>query len=375
VKHWSRVRELDADAASRLPSGPQAPARALVRTALISSVADRVMTETAEKPLTAAPDLVEAMVQRAAQDGFPDPSSALPDRQPHPTDTHPPTIARIEALGLAADEALLARAGRPVQPAELERVRGLFADWTALCRALSADAVDFAAARYKKNTSELRRVAAQRVESSTEVFQDVRGPVVRLAITTIIFGGIGVVAGYATMSAPWADPTLPPIMLMVAGAGVVVGLLALWAAVATFRSRTTPYLTLTPDGFVGRGLDRMVPWIGVDRVNMVTGRAIHLQFFLGEMTKLPRRVSGRTIVVNAKRRMVVVIGKRPRGMKPDALLQLIGRYLKSAHAQAALDGLDPNQTCSAVLTAEELGLEKANGESSALSVPAAGQPA
>jgi hypothetical protein len=133
--------------------------RALIRTALISSVANRVMAETAAMPQAAAPDLVEAMLQRAAQDGFPPPSAALSDRQPHPTDTHPSTIARIEALGLTADEYLLSRAGRPIQADELDRARGLFADWVTLCRDLSADAVEFATQQHSNHQAALRRAA------------------------------------------------------------------------------------------------------------------------------------------------------------------------------------------------------------------------
>jgi Zn-dependent protease with chaperone function len=352
VKHWSRVRELEADAASRRPSGPQAPARALIRTALISSVVRRVMAEAAAKPQAAAPDLVEAMVERAAQDGFPDPSAALSDRQPHPTDTHPPTIARIEALGLTADEYLLSRAARPVQRDALDSASGLFADWTALCRDLSADAMTLATAQHDLHEALLRRIAAQRTEGETKVFQDVRAAI-WLAPLGLLFGWIGVKGVYSAIATHGAK--LTTVLAMVACA--VAGGLVLWRMVIVMRSRHIPYLTLTADGFVCRGLDRMVPWIGVERVNMVAGQLVNLSFHLNAMTTLPlapnQPVLFKPVRINAKRRIVTTIG-RPRGMKPKALLDLIGRYLSAAQAQAALDARVADQVYSAVPAEDDL---------------------
>jgi hypothetical protein len=73
----------------------------------------------------------------------------------------------------------------------------------------------------------------------------------------------------------------------------------------------------------------------------VTGQTVSLTFKPSATTKLPlvsdQPILFKTVRVNAKQRTVVVHGK-PRGMKPDALLRLIGRHLNAAQAHAALHG-------------------------------------
>ena len=87
VSHWSRLRELAADAASVVPGEAPAIDGALIRTGLIAPVVDAVMSETWAHPRAAPPDLVAAMLARAEERGFGDAAARLEERQAHPTDS------------------------------------------------------------------------------------------------------------------------------------------------------------------------------------------------------------------------------------------------------------------------------------------------
>lgn len=90
--------------------------------------------------------------------------------------------------------------------------------------------------------------------------------------------------------------------------------------------RTVPLITLHADRFVCRGLNRMVPWIGVERVKMTRQRSTHVFIHLKETTKLPRCVSGWGVLVSAGRRVITMLGVRPRGLSTDGFVDLIQRY-------------------------------------------------
>ncbi len=74
---------------------------------------------------------------------------------------------------------------------------------------------------------------------------------------------------------------------------------------------------------------------------------------LKDTTKLPKRVSGWGVLVSARRRVVTMLGVHPRGLAPDAFVQLIYRYWTAARAQAALEG-EAEPGYSMILSEEQL---------------------
>ncbi len=144
VKHWSRIREFEADKSALSTELPDALATSLLRTAVTSEIVDAQLQAIARRPDRAPADLVRQTVQMAQQQGFITPGRYLDERQPHPTDSHPPTVQRIEAAGVAVDDGLLARAARPVDAGELAAAEALFADWPGLCEAVTAQLRDVA---------------------------------------------------------------------------------------------------------------------------------------------------------------------------------------------------------------------------------------
>ncbi len=135
VQHWSRQREFAADAAGASATGMDAMAGALLRTAAADPVIEAVLAAAFAAPDAAPRDLVAATLARAAA-GLADPSPELKKGQPHPTDSHPPTIQRLRALGREPDGAALAAASAAPGPADLGR---FFADPAALCRSVTSD--------------------------------------------------------------------------------------------------------------------------------------------------------------------------------------------------------------------------------------------
>ena len=69
-------------------------------------------------------------------------------------------MQRIEAAGVAIDDGLLARAARPVDPAERAAAEGLFADWPGLCGAVTAQLRAIAVRREQERLTQVTQAGA-----------------------------------------------------------------------------------------------------------------------------------------------------------------------------------------------------------------------
>jgi len=112
VQHWSREREFLAD---RIGAGAanEAAARALLSTTMLGSVIEQVLLKfTRQGGRTSHPGGLLAQVFDAVRKAQPlNPLEHLHRSQPHPRDSHPPTIQRIKALGIAPDAELAHKVG------------------------------------------------------------------------------------------------------------------------------------------------------------------------------------------------------------------------------------------------------------------------
>jgi len=126
VKHWSRERELLADRIGAGAVNHEAAVRALMCTTTLASVIEAVLYDFHHhRGKTAHPGgLLEQVFEAVRAAGPLDPMAHLQDSQPHPRDSHPPTIQRIEALGITPDPELAARVNRH-EPGELLQELGL----------------------------------------------------------------------------------------------------------------------------------------------------------------------------------------------------------------------------------------------------------
>jgi len=333
VLHWSRLREFIADAAGASVTTPDAAGRALLRTAAVEARIDETLDAAFQAPGSAPADLVSATVAHAAVNGLDDPAACLEQRQPHPTDTHPPTRQRLAALGQEPDLAALTAAAAPPCPDAADRLAALFADPDGLCRTATADFLDLARARARAEHEALEEAAAAVDGVEQALHEDRRGTVaVALGMGTVflllgaallLFGlhGLGVterqvLGGFAVLS----------------GVGLVGGGLVL------LRRRPAPFLLLRRDALVLPALDRPIAWAHVADLDMVLDRGrVSTRLLLGPEAPFPvRGRGGRRVKLDPRQRIVTFTAGLPRGMKAQGYADLLGRYRTADAARRLL---------------------------------------
>ncbi len=339
VARWSRLRELEADRASLAAGDGHAAATALVRTGIGAGLIGGAIGEMYKRPAVASPDLVETVLERAGAVGFQDPARHLEDRQPHPTDTHPPTRQRIEALGIPADEALLVAAGRPVQAEDAAFTAGLFRDWAGLRRALGADLLAVAVARDRRLQANLE-AAAGAVAADVPVHER---PRLASAIGAAVIGGLFVSAalfvGWAGLFSGWVGNS-KDMLLLLGGAAGLAALGGLFLAGTWYRQRRSkagPFLVLGAEGFRCIGVAGLVPWSAVAGVHLMAGSNWITTFHLNDSQPLPEQTGYRwSVKLDRRRRQLRLKGFVAHGMKAQAYLDLLNRSLRGHRAAVLL---------------------------------------
>lgn len=337
VKHWSRLREFEADKAALATEQPDALATSLLRTAVASEIVDAQLQAMAERPGDAPANLVGQTLQIAAQQGFIAPGRHLNDHQPHPTDTHPPTVQRIEAAGVTVDDALLARAARPVDPGERAAAEALFADWPGLCEAVTAQLRTIAVTQQRQRLAQVAQAAAAIGDTPVALYEARVRNLITLGVVALVCLGMGAGLVWLVMTET-SDPGDDTHTVLLSGAAAfALGGLAALVGVLRFARSREPFLVLTADGFSSPGFTGTVPWLGVAGVSVAAGRAITTSLTLAPDQALPAR-TGRIWRLRTRRRRnaLVLSGLTPRGMKPQAYLDLLQRYRRAALARAEL---------------------------------------
>lgn len=337
VARWSRLRELEADRAALRHESGQTAASALVRTGIGAGLISGAAGEMYERPDQADADLVGTVMARAGSLGFSDPARHLEDRQSHPTDTHPPTRQRIEALGIPVDGALLALASRPLQAEDTAFTEELFADWTGLRRTLGKDLLAVAKARDRKLQKRLE-AAAGAVMADIPISERTRRAVVTQVICGSVLALLGLWLVGMMLDTDWvsADDAL-----IVMPTGTVVFLLgAGLIALGRYRHRrgqAGPFLVLGPAGFRCLGIPEQVPWSAVDGIQVMTGQAFQTTFHLNDTQPLPEQAGYKTYIrVNRRKRLLTLKGFVPLGMTAQAYLNLLNSGLRAYRAAALL---------------------------------------
>ena len=338
VAHWSRLRELEADRASLAAGSGHAAATALVRTGIGAGLIGGAIGAMYDRPAVASPDLVGTVLARAGAYGFTDPASHLEDRQPHPTDTHPPTRQRIEALGIPADDALLAAASRPVQAEDAAFTAGLFQDWPGLRERLGADLLAVATARDRRLQANLEQ-AAGAVAADIPLHENARAAAIVLAVLGGLMVAFGLFSAWLTLGTDMLGPRHgDPLALTAAATFLLMGGLIL--ALARFRHRRAkagPFLVVGPEGFRCLGIAGLVPWSQVDGVQVVTGQANLTTFHLNGSGPLPEQTGYRwSVKLDRRKRLLRLKGYVAHGMKPQAYLDLLNRGLRGHRAAVLL---------------------------------------
>lgn len=327
VSHWSRVRELQADAVSARVAGPEAAARALVHVSALEPVVYERLSAIARRPAEAGQDLI-AMLQADVQ-AHPLQTHDLDAEAAtsHPFDSHPPTLERLRALG-ALPEGSGSASALPALAApdadSLAWVRSLFADSDAVQRQLLQDFKTDAAIHNEERRREL-----------TEIRDQVHGEVIVhegrffLWLTAFITLGLGAAVCACVMHRAWH---------------AALGLLAACAFFA-FMTRwfwlrcRHPVMTLTPAALLLPGLAAPLEWGDIEDFSAEDiGNFFTITFQLTSEAALPVRQHGnyQRLSVKAKKRSVIAQMSSPRGLKRQRLLDLLVIYLRAWHASEAL---------------------------------------
>ena len=338
VNHWSRLREFEADRAALRAGRGRDAATALLRIGMGTGLTQGTLADMFEHPGRADRDVVGAVVQRAGSSGFDNPASHLEDRQPHPTDTHPPTRQRIEALGIPVDDSLLAEASRPVQETDAAFATSLFADWVGLRQRLGADLLAVAHLRDQQRADALRSAAAAVTEEIAIHERSLRNILVT-SIPAALLAALALFllwAQYGITQEPGADQVILPET----AAGLLVAAVVLgWFALSRYRrGRAGPFLVVGPDGFRCLGLAALVPWSDIDGVHVtVRNSFVTTAFHFRAAAPWPVQTGWRFSVKLAERkRLLTLRGFAPRGMNPQAYLTLVDRAWRAHQAKQLL---------------------------------------
>lgn len=335
VAHWSRLREFEADRHGSTVGGPTGAASALVRVHVADSGVHFVLSDAFRGNEELGPDLVAAIAKVTTERGVDDPAAHLEDRQSHPTDSHPPTIQRIQALGVAIDDKLLAHATRRPDASVASFGRRAFADWDRLCHDLSADFLVNASAVRSEYREELKTAAAGVAEPELAVHENT-GPMAGAMMFIFVLFGLFIACTYLFpyQMGLGGNENDKAILAAVLGTGMLLCL----AAFVFYRRRAAhPLMVFAPETLQSPWLSEPVRWDAVIGYQVYASTRFTLKLYLGENEPLPDRTRFSFYnKVKPKRRTIELDAIGIRGMKADAFSELVGRYLAAAHARRAL---------------------------------------
>ena len=343
VNHWKREREFAADATGVRVSSAEAAGAALVRSVAMMPRIDHTLAARAEAPGATADDAITQLLRELSETPLTAPDTHLAERLPHPTDSHPPTRNRIEALGTTVD-AVLARGLRPVTESDgLRMLDGYLGDSDAIRRALSDD-FDAHMKAQDEEITELLQAHASAVQDETRLTEGAR----KQGIFHYVLGGFFLLVSismivFGLMSADTLGSSLQ-VMLIVAGLFVALSAILIWRGRLYIVENDKAVITLTPDHFLITNVPQPLPIAHIDDMALQVGQGVRITLTIDAdapmPTVLPLKLGTRGAKLNKRKRTLTILmaqvsanGER---MKPDQLLDLLSNYLKAGQARHLL---------------------------------------
>jgi Zn-dependent protease with chaperone function len=349
VNHWSRVRELAADAAGAKLTGNIAIASALVRISAIDpllqqSVSTHVARATnpgAEHVRTG--DLPGSVVQELAAQPLTLPEEEMAISLPHPSDTHPSNLVRLQSLQVTVEEAVN-RGTRPINAAQAcAAMDHYFADPQALRARITEDFLG----HYVEQDAAVVQALRSHAGNATEEVRLHEGARLRGWITLGCFSFF-MLLGLGLLILPYL---LPQVFVDANSTMKLVGilllicmafLLPLSLRMLTRANKTA--LLLTPEHFVFANFKAPLPIRHVADFGLQVGQGVHLNLLLEDDAPMPE-LSSRSFFspdakLNRKKRWVQLhllqICRDDKKLKDQELADLIGTYLNAGTARHLL---------------------------------------
>jgi len=334
VKHWSRLREFAADAVGAQVTDAFSCACALVRSSVVGIRIREAIFAACDNPHTAPADLLQDILRLSREKGFDDPTPYLEDIQPHPTDTHPPTRQRIEALGQTITPQLLRSATRPIE-SDKSLVSYFFGEASELCKRLTSELTGAVIAHEKAEERALEEQVA-RVSGEYVVMESTKGNSIAVFIIAVAFFLMATLIGlHAAINSKFS----------LFEWGMVIGLatcgvLCFWRISLLQKQALIPVMTLTPNGMKVHGIEPAVTWDNVADFRLVLNQygVAALTFELSPEYPLPNYIGGikRRTVLNLKKRQLTIKFGNLEKINAHQLSAILVEYLRANHAAREL---------------------------------------
>lgn len=334
VSHWSRIRELEADKAGASVSSPAAISSSLLRISAVSDVISETLGELYEGTLK-TDDLLPVVMARLRERGVPEAGQFLNEATSHPSDSHPQTRTRIEALSQDISDDLLAAASREVQSDDYANIADLFTDAKAISMSLTASLSGMVAEYTTQRTAALETILHES-DAADEVIITEQRKVFRMMF---IFGLV-VVAGMGIATVKLGAENLVK-------SGTVHGfwlLLLFWGVAFLYRKKgKTPLFAFRHGQLVSDKLTQAYPlhYIVDYDITEASGVAIlTLHVADGAPAPVPA-VKSRLFKYDAKKRKLIILmaGIRiwqGKSLSLQDLSNLVHSQLQTAHVKHEL---------------------------------------
>lgn len=332
VKHWSRLREFEADKVAARIAGGRAVATSLVRITVLDDVVNDYLDRIARRPDEAGEDFVARLADAAREAPLAVPNLSAEAATAHPLDTHPPTLQRMGAVGRPPTDDLIQEAlAEPVNAEHQAWVRGLFADSQTLQAQLLGDFKHVARENNAVRREMLTGLAAQ-AGNTVELYHS--------RWLVFLLGGLAAVCAFGAVLAFLSNlgklSREGTILTAVAGGAFLVFFTLL---IMLIRARRRPFLVLSGGELQMPGLARAVPWSDIYNFEMTTSNStVVIKFNLNPRTPDHGRLGGYIPGFKYKRgrSQIVVTGFGVQGMSSDKLFALLETYQTAAAAHQEL---------------------------------------
>lgn len=329
VMHWSRIREFAADQAGARVAGAEASARALVRITSLVPVVHAVLAEVSRRPDEAGQDLAQTLGDAVRERGLEPPDFAVETATAHPSDTHPPTLERIAALGVAMGPELQAAALAPHSDASAQWLRTLFADSTGMQTQLF-DAFKNVSRTENSELREFLTQVAQEGDLGGEMeVNDGRGILLVFVLLTLAcMGGL-----YLALRAE--NPSVVGLLVF---AGVTASLA--YGTWWCWKRTQSIVMNVGPSGIRAPGMQGALSWGQVQQCEgHLAAGTLSVVLHLEPETPAPVLLHSnlRRLSYARKRHKLTISLYGPRGMKPEAFFDTIQKYRTAWFARDALE--------------------------------------
>ncbi|MDX7986315.1 peptidase M48, Ste24p [Xenorhabdus sp. 12] len=334
VNHWSRLREHAADAVGASLSSVQSISTSLLRISAVSEEINKQLSALFEGKLK-TDDLLPVITDNLRENGVPESGQFLENEFTHPTDTHPTTKARIEALGQPVDQDLLEHASRTVDAGYYDNINSLFSDAKALSTELTQHLSNEIDEYYQEQTQVWEEQVKATSSSETVVIKETQTAFIIMLVISIILSSL---MGWLLSAISDNDPLLWLLFIIF----VLIGVFSL-----AFKKRSqSEMIILTSTTIGGVGFKHPYPLHNIVDFNFMSfngSRILTLEF--ANNVDYPeiefKKFSGGFSLKKKKNRMacnfISSLKANNERLSDKEFINMLHEYLQAAHARHALN--------------------------------------